>query len=172
MPSPAMSADIEERVIAVIEDNIEAQLAIIDGVRGGDPAPRPEAYLTGPRPLIVKFPSISVYQQDWDFFEQSITDLSTGRIGYDAHTAVKMTVQQEQNWSAERMGDIADRYMGAICRILFLIHPGLDTVADPVDFAEWVIPNGVATPIDELQSSGAQVRTITIPTIVRMREPL
>jgi hypothetical protein len=63
------------------------------------------------------------------------------------------------------------RYITGAVRVLFIQKVGLATIADPTDDASWMTwPESAVYGPDELQESGAIVRTATLPIAVRRIE--
>lgn len=165
-----LGSDIEARIAAVLQENIAAQLALIDAARAGETTPAITTYYLGPRPLVNYCPSIQIEVKSWSFREdRGISMDTTGRGHYDAKTEVAAHVQSV-GADTNRMRDLAQRYIGAIQRVLLYDKDGLQTVADPTRFAQIVERDGVVTVVDELQSSGALVRSARLPLSIEMLE--
>jgi hypothetical protein len=154
-----------------LEDFLPAELDLIDAQRGGDPTPDILAYLGGPRPVVNIYPGCNVDAKRTIIVTAWEDDVSTGRFDYIRHLEVALHVQMTGE-DSNRMRDLAERYEAAALRVLLAKKTGLETVADPVRFAQMVRPDGESTTVDEEQSSGAFVRSVRIPIAVDMSEGL
>lgn len=169
--SLALCSDIPARVLAVIAENQATELAIMDAQRGGDATPVITALFTGPWTSVDLFPSLYVDSTDREVLGWPPQPSMQGNFQYVLYVTVAIHVQttgQDRN----RMRDLAERYEGCCTRILLGKKDGLETVADPTRFCLGVQPDGRATWKDEVQGSGAIVRTARIPLKVWMEEAI
>lgn len=166
------ATDVPARVMQVLGDYLAAELDLVDAERGGDATPDITDFFGGPRPLLNKFPCITVdSKQDQEIDGRGISWDGVGRSQRDLSVEVAAHIQTTGQ-DTNRMRDLAERYFAAIVRILRHRYDGLETIADPHRFATSVTRPDPATFVDEEQSSGAIVRSVRIPFRIQIIETL
>lgn len=177
-----LMSPLPARIIQVLQDYLPAELDLIDaeendGLTTPNIPTTPPCWFAWNKPLLVEFPACTV-----ETVGSAPLDVKPDGFGrrLDVRHRLNLRFSASTNVVAGasplNLQKVLHRYVNGAIRVLCLMHEGLDTVADPVDFGspnattlcEWV-EEAIYGPEAE-QEGGAIVRTAMLPVRVRRIE--
>lgn len=169
-----MMSPLPARVAQVLKDYLPTELALIDAEEADSlttPVIESGDYYEWDTKYIARYPACSIRTVSSTPFEVR-PDTFGKRIDADHRIDVRfhLTIGQA-NADNMRLQKFMHRYIAGAARVLCVMYEALQTVADPIRYAElvtWAEPATYGP--EEDQGEGTLVRTATLPISVRLTE--
>jgi hypothetical protein len=172
-----LASGLPKRIIEVLRDYLSAELDLIDAAEN-DGLITPDVpainYYDWDLKLIQGYPACSIRSvssspiEVWNTMTSAKQIHARHRFDVMFHGHIGMSLP---TLAPDQLNKIMMRYVAGAARALCVMHPALQTIADPSLFVELVEWTDTATyGPEEEQESGAIVRTSTLPIEIRRHE--